>query len=228
MSTRVTGSHDFLIFGHRGSPRRFPENTVASFEEALRGGADGFETDLRLLSDYSAVLFHDDEWQEREIETLTALDLQQRGADVVPVSSLAAFAARARMILEVKRSNWEDVLLSEIGSWPDIVIASFDHTTIENLAQRRVAFDLGLTIFGRLVDPAGYASRLGVRWLFPNFRYVDRELVDSLHGAGIRVVPWTVNRERDWDRLRDAGCDGLITDLPAEAVEWRRKWTGAG
>ncbi|PYQ58841.1 MAG: hypothetical protein DMF58_13870 [Acidobacteria bacterium] len=31
---------DFLIFGHRGSPRRFPENTLASFEEALRSGAN--------------------------------------------------------------------------------------------------------------------------------------------------------------------------------------------
>ena len=36
----------FLIFGHRGSPNQQPENTVASFEAALRGGADGFETDL--------------------------------------------------------------------------------------------------------------------------------------------------------------------------------------
>ena len=54
----------FLILGHRGSPKRFPENTIASFDEALRAGADGFETDLRLLSDRIAVLFHDDELQE--------------------------------------------------------------------------------------------------------------------------------------------------------------------
>ena len=47
----------FLIFGHRGSPKRFPENTLASFEETLRAGADGFETDLRLLFDRTAVLF---------------------------------------------------------------------------------------------------------------------------------------------------------------------------
>ena len=51
----------FLIFGHRGSPNRQPENTMASFEEAVRSGADGFETDLRLLSDGVAVLYHDDE-----------------------------------------------------------------------------------------------------------------------------------------------------------------------
>src|SRR5919201_966059 len=95
-----------LIFGHRGSPRRFPENTIASFEEALRAGADGFETDLRLLADGAAVLFHDQQ-------------------------------------------------------------------------------------------------------------------VGEAHAAGLKVIAWTPNRPREWQRLRDIGCDGIITDLPAEAVQWR-------
>ena len=66
----------FLIFGHRGSPRRFPENTAASFEEALRSGADGFETDLRLLADNTAVLFHDHEINDADVETLSRADVR--------------------------------------------------------------------------------------------------------------------------------------------------------
>ena len=211
----------FLVFGHRGSPRRFPENTVASFEEALRAGADGFETDLRLLSDNTAVLFHDDEWRDAEIETLAADWIPQVGYELARVRDLAKFADRGTMVLEVKRAKWEDALLSEIAELPNIVVASFDHTLIAELSRRKVAFPLGLTVFGRLVDIAEYAKRLGATWLFPQFRYVDRELVESLHAAGIKVVPWTPNRDRDWQRLRDAGCDGIITDYPAEAVEWR-------
>jgi glycerophosphoryl diester phosphodiesterase len=125
------------------------------------------------------------------------------------------------MVLEVKRSKWEDILVSEIAEWKDIVVASFDHSTIAALAQRNVAFDLGLTIFGCIVDLPSYARRLGVKWVFPNYRYADRDLVASLHAEGILVVPWTPNREREWEELRDAGCDGVITDLPAEAVRWR-------
>src|SRR5436853_6898649 len=94
---------EFRIFGHRGSPRRFPENTVASFEEALRAGADGFETDLRLLSDNTAVLFHDDEWREVDIETLAADWILQVGYELARVSDLAQFAGRATIVLEVKR-----------------------------------------------------------------------------------------------------------------------------
>jgi glycerophosphoryl diester phosphodiesterase len=211
----------FLVFGHRGSPRRFPENTLASFEEALRSGADGFETDLRLLSDNTAVLFHDDEWRDAEIETLAADWMPQVGYELARVRDLAQFAGRGTMVLEVKRAKWEDVLLSEISELPNIIVASFDHTLIAELSRRGVAFPLGITVFGRLVEPAEYMKRLGVSWLFPQFRYVDRELVDSLHASGIRVAPWTPNRERDWQRLLDAGCDAVITDYPAEAVEWR-------
>src|SRR5512140_1563192 len=100
----------FLIFGHRGSPRRFPENTLASFDEALRAGADGFETDLRLLSDKTAVLYHDDEIAEIEVETLSAAALVERGAMLQRLEDLAPYSEKATMVLEVKRSKWEDAL----------------------------------------------------------------------------------------------------------------------
>jgi glycerophosphoryl diester phosphodiesterase len=209
----------FLVFGHRGSPLRHPENTIASFEEAVRSGADGFETDLRLLSDKAAVLYHDDEMGDRTLESLSTADFP--AGHVQYVRDLARFAGRTKMILEVKRSKWEDILLSEISDWPDLVVASFDHSTIAELSRRKVAFDLGITFYGYLEDLAAYASRLGARWIFPNYRYVDAAMVSCAHEAGMAVVPWTPNRESEWTALRDAGCDGVITDLPAEAVLWR-------
>lgn len=212
----------FLILGHRGSPRRQPENTVASFEEALRAGADGFETDLRLLSDKTAVLFHDDELGDRAIESLSS-DECFRDRRVERVRELARFAGRAHMVLEVKRSKWEDILLSEIAGWDNIVVASFDHSLLAELSRRRVSFPLGLTVFGYIVDLPAYAKRLGASWVYPGYRYVDADLVNALHEENIRVAPWTPNREREWDELRRAGCDGIITDLPAEAVAWRAR-----
>ena len=125
------------------------------------------------------------------------------------------------MILEVKRSRWEDALLEHVASWPDAVIASFDHSVITSLRERGAKIPLGLTIYGFIVDVAEYAERVGATWVFPNYHYVDAEMVASLHARGIKVVPWTANRRREWERLRDAGCDGVITDVPAGAVAWR-------
>lgn len=214
-------SERFLIYGHRGSPRRFPENTLASFEEALRAGADGFETDLRLLSDRTAILYHDDELDELEIETLSAAQLSERRGTIQRLEDLACFAGRGTMILEVKRSKWEEVLLGHIAQWPNVIVASFDHSTIAELARRKAPMPLGLTIFGSIVNAGAYAASLGATWAYPNYRFVDERMVADLHAHGIGVVPWTPNRPAEWQRLRDAGCDGVITDLPEEAVQWR-------
>ncbi|HEY3052737.1 MAG TPA: glycerophosphodiester phosphodiesterase [Thermoanaerobaculia bacterium] len=209
-------SRPFLIFGHRGSPNRFPENTLSSFDEALRAGADGFETDLRLLSDGTAILYHDDELGDRDVESLTTAEL---GAE--RLSDLAPYAKRTTMVLEVKRRGWEDVLLTHIAGWPNVIVASFDHSIIAELHRRGVSFPLGITTSGYILDLAGYATRLGATWCFPAYRYVDAQLVTSLHERGIRVVPWTPNRAREWQELAALGCDGVITDVPHEAVRWR-------
>ena len=214
-------SDPFLILGHRGSPTRFKENTLASFDGALREGADGFETDLRLLFDRTAVLYHDDELQEADVETLTVTQCAERGAMIERLDDLARFAGRCTMILEVKRARWEDTLLEQVSSWPDVVIASFDHSVVTTLRDRGATIPLGITVYGYIVDVAAYAARLGASWCFPSFRYVSRDMVSSLHGKGIKVVPWTANTRFHWDRLREAGCDGVITDYPAEAVAWR-------
>jgi len=125
------------------------------------------------------------------------------------------------MVLEVKRARWEDVLLAHISNWSNVIVASFDHAGIAELSRRNVPFPLGVTFHGSIVDIGDYATRLGATWAFPNYHYVDEEMVVALHQREIRVVPWTPNREREWKRLRDIGCDGIITDLPGEAVQWR-------
>ena len=196
---------------------------MASFEEALRGGADGFETDLRLTSDQTAVLYHDDDYGDDDFESLSLANLAERGAVIQRLRDLAPFAERTTMILEVKRSKWEELLVSEISAWRNVVVASFDHETIAELARRQVPFPLGITFHGSLVDVGSYAAKLGATWCFPNFHYVEPAMVAALHEHGIKVVPWTANRERDWKRLCEVGCDGVITDFPGEAVAWRNE-----
>ena len=215
----------FLIFGHRGSPKRFPENTLASFDEAVRVGADGFETDLRLLTDKTAVLYHDDEFFDEDVETLSSLNLAERGAVVNRLTDLAPYAEQTTMILEVKRAKWENVVLEHISGWPNVIVASFDHSAIREFSRRQAGIPLGITMYCYIVGIAPYAESIGASWVFPNFHYVDAEMVGELHERGIKVVPWTPNRIREWNRLRQIGCDGVITDFPEEAVTWRN---GAG
>ena len=48
-----------LIIGHRGASAHAPENTIASFDLAFEGGADGIEFDVRLARDRLPIVIHD-------------------------------------------------------------------------------------------------------------------------------------------------------------------------
>ena len=47
------------IYAHRGASRDYPEHTLQAYLGAIEQGADGFECDVRLTKDGSAVLWHD-------------------------------------------------------------------------------------------------------------------------------------------------------------------------
>ena len=85
-----------LLHGHRGARavKSIPENTLASFDQALRDGCDGFEFDVRLTSDSIAVIGHNPHWKSVEIARASSELLgelprleQVSGFDLAEVSS---------------------------------------------------------------------------------------------------------------------------------------------
>lgn len=55
----------------------------------------------------------------------------------------------------------------------------------------------------------------------PHYSLVDRQLVEKLHGYGVRVIVWTVNLPEEMIRLKRLGVDGIITDHPEIAIGMR-------
>jgi glycerophosphoryl diester phosphodiesterase len=49
-----------LIIAHRGGAMESTENTIVAFQRAVKIGADGIETDIRLTRDGVVVIYHDD------------------------------------------------------------------------------------------------------------------------------------------------------------------------
>ncbi len=90
----------FLVIGHRGAPLDQAENTLASFDEALRQGANALEIDLCLTADGQVVLWHDAQPDE-----LVALVRQAGGEQllyrpVVPPPASADHRPVRRLSLE--------------------------------------------------------------------------------------------------------------------------------
>ncbi|KAI9064831.1 PLC-like phosphodiesterase [Trametes sanguinea] len=59
MSASTSSRNMPECWGHRGASATFPENTLASFEAAIRDGAEGIESDVHVSADDVVVMFHD-------------------------------------------------------------------------------------------------------------------------------------------------------------------------
>ncbi len=54
----------------------------------------------------------------------------------------------------------------------------------------------------------------------PYYKAVTPEMVKSCHEKKIRLIPWTVNDEREMLALKGMGVDGFITDYPDRAAKY--------
>jgi glycerophosphoryl diester phosphodiesterase len=104
-----------------------------------------------------------------------------------------------------------------------IILQSFDFRTL--VAMKKIAPEIrlsALTEFDQRDFPSIAAeARAGI--VSPEFHLVTAAKVAAAHAAGLQVVPWTVNTPPDWDRLIQAKVDAIITDDPAELIQYLKQ-----
>jgi len=59
----------------------------------------------------------------------------------------------------------------------------------------------------------------------PDYRLVDKDMVEQLRAQGIKLIPWTVNDPEAMRRLMEWGVTGLITDYPDRALKLMQSFT---
>lgn len=72
----------------------------------------------------------------------------------------------------------------------------------------------GLDIDDFKGDAVKAAHSIGADVISPYYKELSADMVDEAHALGMKVVPWTVNDERDMAMLYDMGVDGIISDKP--------------
>ena len=55
-------------------------------------------------------------------------------------------------------------------------------------------------------------------YVSPDFRIVNRSLVELLHSRNIKIIPRVVNEILDINEMKQLGTDGVLTDYPDRAV----------
>jgi len=228
-----------LLIAHRGAPRERPENTLPSFLRALELGADGIELDVHRSRDGILVVHHDEvpraiapsgRLAGRRIDALTFDELQGfavGGSALIPTLDevLALVKGRALLFIEMKGAGVEEDVVKAIlaSAAPErCAVHGFDHAAVRRVHEMAPGIRCGILFDRAPLDAAAAMRESGALDVWPQWALVDAPLVDAVHAAGGRVIPWTVNRAEAARTLAGLGVDGICTDvLPTvrEALE---------
>jgi glycerophosphoryl diester phosphodiesterase len=210
---------------HRGAKREFPENTVAAFQRAFARGADAIELDVHATRDDVVIVHHDPtlriagRWRSSTpIAELSWDDVQTvRLAPDIGIPTLEDVLAVAptgtTVYVEVKGANIEEAVAAVLAlSATRCAVHSFDHTAISRMRDLAPGVPRGILFDRRAPDVIASMHATGARDVWPERRLIDAALVAAVHGAGGRVIAWTVNSRRNATTLAALGVDGLCTD----------------
>lgn len=128
-------------------------------------------------------------------------------------------------ITQPEVSEFCDLVLKVIGNKiapKDLTLQSFDFKVLKHLEKNyKGKFSISVLIEPEENNEIQHnLEKLGFKpdiWS-PFFLKLNKEMVQELHKKSIRVIPWTVNIKEDMEKLKEMGCDGIITDYPNRAV----------
>ncbi len=68
----------------------------------------------------------------------------------------------------------------------------------------------GHKIISKKLEKLSYVPEI----ISPYFKLLDLQTIKSVQNKGYQIIPWTVNKEEDLQRMISFNVDGIITDYP--------------
>ena len=100
-----------------------------------------------------------------------------------------------------------------------VILQSFDPRTLRVMKKLDPSIPRA-ALFEKERDWPEIAREFEATIFSPEYHLVTADRVAKAHAAGMQVVPWTVNKPEDWQRLVDAKVDAIISDDPASLIAW--------
>lgn len=114
-------------------------------------------------------------------------------------------------LIEMKKLNPN---ISTSALWQEQPSWGRDSESLRRYEKKKSPWLDGLDIKDYQGNPVKAAHAIGADIIFPYYTEISKQDVDEAHSLGMKVVPWTVNNEKDMNMLLDMGVDGIISDKP--------------
>jgi glycerophosphoryl diester phosphodiesterase len=234
--------HKLVVIAHRGNHVDVPENTLASYKEAIKAGADYVEVDLRTTKDGHLVVMHDAsvdrtthgkgkvaELTYEEIEKLRVFNNNKKTHRVPEFREVLKLCkGKINIYLDFKEADvaetWKQI--TEAGMEKQIVV--YLNKIPQYKQWRNIAPQMPLmtSLFGEVKTKDQLAMFLGQVKIEVLDNVNDREMVKGAGENGVSVwldVQDANEGPASWKEALDKGVQGLQTDHPAELVKYLKE-----
>lgn len=234
---------NILIIGHRGACGYEPENTLASFEKAIKLGAKMIEFDVYKCKSRDIVIIHDDKvnrttngsgyvWDKtlKELKNLKMKNnLSNSEEQKIPtlIEALNFINGRCKMSIELKGENTAQPVYEIIKKfveekkykYDDFLVSSFNQCELLEFQKLTKKIKTGVCIVGIPADYSKFAKKLNVSSIHPSLEFINKKFVSDAHKNKIKIYVWTVNEKDDFERLKKIGIDGIFTNYPDKFIK---------
>lgn len=240
------------IIAHRGGAKESTENTIEAFQRAIKIGAVGIETDIRLTKDGEVVIYHDDNvgrvegmqkgtlvadvtYAELNAKTLKPVGDDKGGRHTPTFKAVLDQVSSGLLNVELKRCPRFDelvektiALLKKHPAFDRVVLEAPDLATAQKLrAGLGDKLKLHLNPGYDSSVPYDVAVKKVIEFkphsLSISYKKLSWEITDLAHKAGIEVWVWTVDDPGIAQAAALLGADAIKTDVPTTLLTLFKK-----
>lgn len=228
------------VIAHRGDSKEAPENTIAAIESAIDSMADWIEIDVQQTKDGTIVVLHDSNlkrvagvnkniWQVTYDE-IKHLDVGSwfdpiYAEEKIPTLDevLKLTKGKIKINIELKPNGFEkdfeknviDVIM-ENKFEKDCLISSMKYNSLKRVKKLNPDIKTAHVV---IVIYNDFWNSTAADAFSIERTFITREMVNNIKSAGKEVYVWTVNGEKNIQKMINLGVDGIITDQPLLAQE---------
>ena len=232
------------VWAHRGASGYRPENTMESFELAIRQGADGIELDVHTSADGQLIVIHDETVDrvtdgtglvgEKTLKALKELKVstsaEPEGIYRIPtLQEVLDLMRTTDMMVNIELKNSicfypgmeEKVLkaVKEMKMEEQLIYSSFNHYSLLKMKQLDSQVQTGILFSDGWVNPAMYAKNLGINAVHPAVYHLKYpQFREEVKRAGLKMHVWTADKPEHIQLVKEAGAEAVITDYPDRAI----------
>lgn len=119
--------------------------------------------------------------------------------------------------------EYVELVLNEISNFAiadRVTLQSFDLRTLEQIHKTSPQTEIALLVEGsNTIEEQLKKLSFKPEIISPHYKMLTQDSVKNYQKSGYKVIPWTVNDEKDLLRMIDWKVDGIITDFPDRLID---------